>query len=415
LKSSGLGLVALGAGGSPLFLHRTTRAAVAPAPYQRRRVLVTLFQRGAMDGLMAVTPFTDPHLKLLRPRLAMTAASAAGDDALIDLDERFGLHPALRAFIPYFKEKRLAIIHGVGSPDATRSHFDAQDYMETGTPGRKSTSTGWLNRAVGLLGHDATPFQSVALTPALPRALYGSAPALAIANLDDFSMQTAGAMPDGATAAQRLEALYRQTSQTLLRGAGSDTFEAIRVLESVREKPYRPAPGARYPTTPLGTSLRQIAQLIKADVGLEVAFAESSGWDTHVQQGTVRGSFARQATDLAAAVTAFWTDLGAHQDDVVLLTMTEFGRTVAENGAAGTDHGRASCLFVLGHAVDGGRIRGRVPELAPEHLEDRRDLPVTTDFRAVFAGVAGPHLGITQDDVLFPEWEGARLPLLRSE
>lgn len=413
MKSGGLGLVALGVGGSPLFLHRATRAAAAPSPYQRRKVLVTLFQRGAMDGLMAVTPFTDPHLNQLRPRLAMTAAPSAGDEALIDLDGRFGLHPALRAFAPYFEEGRLAIVHGVGSPDATRSHFDAQDYMETGTPGRKSTTTGWLNRAVGLLGHDATPFQSVALTPALPRTLYGDAPALAIANLDDFAMQAAGAMPDGASAEERLEALYRQTSQTLLRGAGNDTFEAMRVLEGVRKQPYRPAPGARYPATPLGTSLRQIAQLIKADVGLEVAFAESSGWDTHVQQGTVRGSFARQATDLAAAVTAFWTDLGRLQDEVVLLTMTEFGRTVAENGAAGTDHGRASCLFVLGHRVDGGRIHGHVPELAPEHLEDRRDLPVTTDFRAVFAGVAGPHLGIPQDDVLFPEWDGTRMPLLK--
>ena len=412
LKAGGLGLIAMGLGGSPTFLSRTARAAAAPALYKRRKVLVTIFQRGAMDGLMAVTPFDDPYLKQHRPRLVMSAAATAGNDALLDLDGRFGLHPALRTLAPFFEEGRLAIVHGVGSPDTTRSHFDAQDYMETGTPGRKGTASGWLNRAVGLMGHDATPFQSVALTPSLPRALYGEAPALAIANLDDFDMTTPGAMGGGQTTGQSLEALYQQTSQDLLRGAGSDTFEAMRVLESVRKQAYRPAGGAQYPNSPLGTSLRQIAQLIKADVGLEVAFAESSGWDTHVQQGAARGSFARQATDLAQAVTAFWTDLGALQDAVTLMTMTEFGRTVAENGSGGTDHGRGSCLFVLGNTVDGGRVHGVVPELAADNLEDRRDLPVTTDFRAVFSEVAGQHLNITQDDALFPGWAGGRMPLL---
>ncbi len=410
LKAGGLGLVAMGLGGSPLFLHRTARAAAAPARYRGRKVLVTLFQRGAMDGLMAVTPFTDLHLRTHRPRLAM---NAVGDDALIDLDGRFGLHPALAPFKPYFDEGRLAVVHGVGSPDATRSHFDAQDYMETGTPGRKGTASGWLNRAVGLLGHDATPFQSVALTPALPRSLYGPAPALAVGNLDDFALPPSSAMDGAGEAGQSLEALYRQTSQDLLRGAGADTFEAVHVLESVRRQPYRPAGGARYPNSPLGGSLRQIAQLIKADVGLEVAFAESAGWDTHVQQGTARGSFARQAADLAQSIAAFWTDLGALQDQVTLMTMTEFGRTVAENGSGGTDHGRASCLFVLGNAVEGGRVHGSVPALALEHLEDRRDLPVTTDFRAVFSEVAGTHLGIAHDEVLFPGWTGRRLPLLK--
>ena len=409
MKAGGLGLIAMGLGGSPLFLNRTAHAAAMPPLYKRRKVLVTIFQRGAMDGLMAVTPFTDPHLKQHRPRLAMSV----GNDALLDLDGQFGLHPALRPFAPYFEEGRLAIVHGVGSPNTTRSHFDAQDYMETGTPGRKGTASGWLNRAVGLMGHDATPFQSIALTPSLPRALYGDAPALAISNLDDFDMQTPGAMGGSPTTGQSLEALYAQTSQELLRGAGTDTFEAMRVLESVRKQAYRPTNGAQYPNSPLGTSLRQIAQLIKADIGLEVAFAESSGWDTHVRQGTAQGSFARQADDLARAITAFWIDLAEAQDDVTVMTMTEFGRTVAENGSGGTDHGRGSCLFVLGNTVDGGRIHGRVPELALEHLEDRRDLPVTTDFRAVFSEVAGTHLGIAQDEVLFPGWQGRRLPLLQ--
>jgi uncharacterized protein (DUF1501 family) len=343
----------------------------------------------------------------------MSAADAAGDDALLDLDGHFGLHPALRALAPYFEEGRLAIVHGVGSPDTTRSHFDAQDYMETGTPGRKNTPSGWLNRAVGLMGHDATPFQSVAMTPSLPRSLHGDEPALAIADLNDFDIQATGTTGGGQTTDQSLEALYQQTSQDLLRGTGTEAFEAMRVLESIRKQAYRPAHGARYPNDALGRSLWQIAQLIKADVGVEVAFAESSGWDTHVQQGTARGAFARHAGNLAQAIAAFWTDLGALQDSVTLMTMTEFGRTVAENGSGGTDHGRGSCLFVLGNTVDGGRVHGTVPTLAPDHLEDRRDLPVTTDFRAVFAEVAGKHLGITHDYTLFPHWQGTRIPLLR--
>ncbi len=413
LKAGGLGLIAMGLGGSPLFLSRTAQAAAAPALYKRRNVLVTIFQRGAMDGLMAVTPFTDGHLKRHRPQLVMTASRTAGEEALIDLDGQFGLHPALRPLTPFFEDKRLAIVHGVGSPDTTRSHFDAQDYMETGTPGRKDTTSGWLNRAVGLMGHEATPFQSVALSPSLPRSLYGSAPALAISNLNDFDIKALGVVGGSQTTDQSLEALYRESTQDLLRGAGHDTFEAMRVLERVRQQAYKPAHGARYPRSPLGASLRQIAQLIKADVGLEVAFAESSGWDTHVSQGTTNGSFARQANDLALAIAAFWTDLDALHDEVTLMTMTEFGRTVAQNGSGGTDHGRGSCLFVLGNTVEGGQVHGTVPALAAPNLEDRRDLPVTTDFRAVFAEVAGKHLGIKKDYVLFPDWKGRRMPLLR--
>lgn len=407
LKAGGLAVFATGLGGCPVFLGRTAQAAAAPGLYGRRKVLVALFQRGAMDGLMAVSPFDDPFLARARPRLAMAAARSAGAEALRDLDGRFGLHPALAPLYPFFAEGRLAVVHGVGSPNPTRSHFDAQDYMETGTPFRKGTPSGWLGRAVGLLGHEATPFQAVALAPALPRALYGDAPALAVADLDTFGVEGTAATGAG------LEALYAQTTQRLLQGAGHDGFEAARVAEAVRTQPYRPAHGATYPASPLGRSLRQIAQLIKAEVGLEVAFAESGGWDTHVQQGTARGSFARRAADLAAAVAAFWTDLGTLQDDVVLMTMTEFGRTLAENGSGGTDHGRASCLFVLGHGLDGGRVHGDVPVLAPEHLADGRDLPVTTDFRAVFSAVAGHHLGVADDAALFPGWKGSRLPLWR--
>jgi uncharacterized protein (DUF1501 family) len=402
LKAGGIDLFTLGAG--PRFLARTAFAA-QPG---RRKVLVTLFQRGAMDGLMAVPPL-DPSLgeaalRSLRPRLAMSAARGAGEEAVADLGVGFGLHPAFAPLLPFWTERRLAIVHAVGSPDPTRSHFDAQDYMETGTPGRKGTPSGWLNRAVGLLGHEASPFRAVALTPALPRSLYGDAPALAVADLAQLRV-----------AAEGFEALYHQTSEELLRDTASETFRAMDLLTPEEISRYRPEHGARYPQTPLGQALRQIALLIKADVGLEVAFAESGGWDTHAQQGTTNGSFARQAADLSASIHAFWTDLGpSYQDDVLLATMTEFGRTVRENGSGGTDHGHGSCLFVLGGQVDGGKVHGRFPGLSEDALHEGRDLPVTTDFRAVFCELAGRHLGIKNDAQLFPGWTGGRLRLLKA-
>ncbi|MEE8524294.1 MAG: DUF1501 domain-containing protein [Thermoanaerobaculia bacterium] len=185
------------------------------------------------------------------------------------------------------------------------------------------------------------------------------------------------------------------------------------MLEKLDVSSYRPAAGARYPKSPLGRSLQQIAFLVKSDVGLEVAFAESSGWDTHVQQGTANGSFAQRAADLSRSIAAFWHDLGTYRDDVVVMTMTEFGRTVAENGSGGTDHGHGSCLFVLGNDVDGGKVHGDFPGLDRDVLYEGRDLPVTTDFRAVFSEVAGRHLGIDDDAVLFPGWTGGRIPLIR--
>jgi uncharacterized protein (DUF1501 family) len=425
LKSSGLALFGLSVGGSPAFLQRAAAAAARPGPHARRKVLVSVFLRGAMDGVMAVAPFRDPHLARLRPRLAMSAARSAGDDALIDLDGTFGLHPALAPLERHFRDKRLAVVHGMGSPVATRSHFDAQDYMELGTPGQKSGGSGWLNRATGLLGHEApeaseheaTPFQAVALTPSMPLSLYGDAPALAVADLRDLAL--AERAPGGGarlSAAGGLEALYDQAAQSVLRDAGREAFEATRVVEAVRQnRGARTSADANYPAAPLGQSLRQVAQLVKAGVGLEVAFVEQGGWDTHVRQGTTGGTFARNARTLAQSLDAFWTDLGpAYHDDVVVLTMTEFGRTIRENGALGTDHGRASCAFVMGAGVAGGRVYGAVPALAPDNLADGRDLPVTTDFRAVFSAVAGQHLGVTDTAALFPGWGGkARVALFR--
>ena len=416
LKGGGLALLSLGVG--PSFLGRAALGVSAPRPFRRRKVLVTLFQRGAMDGLMAVPTLEDDKLRALRPRLVLSAArnrrgSAEADAVARDLDGRFGLHPAFDPLFPLWQDGRLGIVHAVGSPDPTRSHFDAQDYMESGTPGRKGTPTGWLNRVSGLMGHDATPWRSVAMTPALPRSLYGPAPSLAVTDLEDFRVSLPIAGGAARVAGRGFEALYEETSQELLRDTAGDTFQALDMLDQESLRSYRPAGGAEYPQSPLGASLRQIAFLIKADVGLEVAFAESGGWDTHVNQGVTTGSFARRATDLAESIAAFWTDLGTHRDDVLVLTMTEFGRTVAENGSGGTDHGHGSCLFLLGNRVAGGRVYGDLPGLGTKDLYEGRDLPVTTDFRSVFASVAEGHLGIRDDGTLFPGWQGPRMPLIK--
>ena len=415
LKTGSVALLTLGAG--PTFLERAASASAASAPSSKRKVLVTIFQRGAMDGLAAVPPLGGRHgkqLKALRPRLFLDASRSAAGNAVRDLGVGFGLHPAFDPLMPLWKDGRLGIVHCMGSPHTTRSHFDAQDYMESGTPGRKGTADGWLNRVVGQLGHDATPFRAVSMTPALPRALYGDQSALAVTNLRDFKVDLPGGSP--AAAGEGFEALYEQTSQDLLHDTAADTFEAVDMLKKLDVRNYRPARGADYPRGPLGASLQQIAFLIKSDVGLEVAFAESGGWDTHVQQGVITGAFARRGRDLAQAIAAFWHDLGTHRDRVTLMTMTEFGRTAAENGTGGTDHGHGSCLFMLGNDVDGGKVHGDFPGLDRDQLYEGRDLPATTDFRSIFSEVAGKTFGIQNEDdsLLFPGWTGKRLPLIKT-
>ncbi|MFP5042079.1 DUF1501 domain-containing protein [Parasediminibacterium sp. JCM 36343] len=415
LKSGALALFAAGVGGVPTFIARAANSDKLISPYKKNKKLVCIFQRGAMDGLMAVTPFTDDNLKIARPTLFMSAAKGSSANPLIDLDGRFGLHPSMKAFEPLFREKRLGIVHAVGSPNNTRSHFDAQDYMEAGTPFTKSGNSGWLNRAIGLLGHEgATPFQAVSLTSSLPRSFYGDNATLAISNLQDFAIQMRGNPMSANMASKSFEDLYDQTSSSLLSKTGKESFDAVKMLQKTDTKNYKPANNAVYPESQLGNSLKQIAQLIKMDVGLEVAFTECGGWDTHYNQGVETGVFARNVDDLSKAIAAFWADISAYQDDVTLMTMTEFGRTVKQNGTAGTDHGRGSCLFILGNDVNGGIVHGNMPILTKENLEDGRDVPVTTDFRSVFSEVADRHLNINNDKVLFPEWDGKKIGVMKA-
>ncbi|MFY8005452.1 MAG: DUF1501 domain-containing protein, partial [Chitinophagaceae bacterium] len=348
LKNAGIALFGIGIGGVPSFLTKAVAAEANAGLFQKKKILVCIFQRGAMDGLMAVTPFNDKFLKEARPTLFMQPGKQQDENALFDLDGTFGLHPAFSSFIPLFRQKQMAIVHGMGSPNNTRSHFDAQDYMESGNPFSKKTASGWLNRAAEHLGHDHGILQAVSLSATLPKSLYGNHPAMAIQNIGDFANTLSNPRITQSLAAKSFEELYEETTSSLLRETGKESFEAIKLLQKTYTKNYQPQNGAQYPTSPLGNSLKQIAQLIKMNVGLEIAVAESGGWDTHFNQGKGNGSFARNATDFSKSIAAFWNDLGVLQDDVTIMTMTEFGRTVKQNGTGGTDHGRASCNFIIG-------------------------------------------------------------------
>ena len=398
LRCGACSLVALA--GPPRFLIRTAAAAAA-----RGKVLVAVFQRGAVDGLSMIVPYGDAAYAAARQTIALRPPMRGESDRALDLDGFFALHPGLAPLVPLWENRSLAIVHACGSPDTTRSHFDAQDYMESGTPGVKSTPDGWLARAVTALPERPAPFRAVALGPVLPRALQGDAGALAMASIDRFDVRATDTGARGG-----FEALYARTVGDLLSGTGRETFEAVRMLRSADAARIPPANGAEYPRGRFGEAMRQIAQLIKANIGLEVAFADMQGWDTHVGQGAEQGQLAARLREFGGALAAFAQDLDDRMADVVVLTMSEFGRTVGENGNRGTDHGHATAMLVLGGGVRGGRVHGRWPGLARERLFEARDLAVTTDFRTLFSEVASGHLGVSVAP-LFPGWKTSEPPL----
>lgn len=408
VKAGALGLISLGL--DPLFIDRTAYAMRAPGRQANGKVLVCVFQRGAVDGLNMVVPHADASYYQSRGRIAIPRPGA-GPGAAIDLDGHFGLHPRLAPLKPLWDARQLAIVHAVGSPDTTRSHFDAQDFMESGTPGVKSTRDGWLSRA---LQHNAehreTPFRGVAFGQQLPRALQGSAPTLAINDLAAFGIRAPGGARDRLTSA--FEQLYGGGQTGIIASTAAESFNAVQMLRQADPTRYAPANGAQYPGQPFGRAMRQVAQLIKADLGMEIAFVDIGGWDTHINQGSADGQLAGRLTEFGGALAAFAQDLGDKMADVCVLTMSEFGRTVSENGNGGTDHGHATAMFVLGAGVRGGRVAGRWPGLEREQRYEQRDLAVTTDFRDLFAEVASRHLGIAQLDAVFPGYApvAARFP-----
>ena len=399
LKQGGIAMVGLSA--MPAFLQRAIAA--TPATTGKKQFVV-LFQRGAADGLNIVVPFAEPNYYRLRPTIAIPQPRRGGADAAIDLDGFFGLHPSLAPLEPLFHKNQLAIVNAAGSPDPTRSHFDAQDFMESGTPGVKATDDGWLNRALQELPLAQSAFRAIALGPSLPRILSGKEPAVAVNNVNDFSV--GGKNPNAAPMSNTFEAMYDHSVDSVLHGTGQETFDAVKMLKAADPAHYTPAANANYPKGRFGDSLKQLAQLVKANLGVRVAFADIGGWDHHVNEGSTQGQIANVLGEFSQSIAALWTDLGDLGEDTVIVTMSEFGRTVRENGNRGTDHGHANVMFAMGGPVQGGKVYGRWPGLAPEQLYEQRDLALTTDFRDVLGEAVYSHLGNRSINTVFPGYTG---------
>jgi uncharacterized protein (DUF1501 family) len=397
LRNSALAMVGMGT--APLWLKRALYAADAPSP--RKKILVAIFQRGAADGLNVVVPHGEKAYYNLRPTIAIPRPTLSGDkrqDAAIDLDGFFGLHPSLAPLKPLFDQRHLAIVDAVGSPDPTRSHFDAQDYMESGTPGLKATHDGWMNRALPKAQGKVSPVRAVSLGATLSRSMAGPNPAIALQSIAGFQVKDA-------QAARQFQDMYMGSKDPVMQAAGRETFEAVSMLQTIQNQPYIPAAGAEYPRGRFGDSLRQIAQLIKSDVGVEMAFADIPGWDHHVNevgQRASEGQLANLLTQYGQALAAFWQDMGDRMADVAVVTMSEFGRTAHENGNRGTDHGHANSMFVMGGGVKGGKVYGKWPGLEQEQLYEGRDLALTTDFRDVLSELVSKHLGNPTVKGVFP-------------
>lgn len=396
MRNGAMALV--GTAAMPSFLTRAAFAAQTSAISSREQRLVILFQRGAADGLNIVVPHAEPYYYQARTSIAIP------QNQVLDLDGFFGLHPALSSFKPLWDQKHLAIVHAVGSPDPTRSHFDAQDYMESGTPGYKSTTDGWLNRALQAQDeharHKESPFRAVCMGYEVRLTLQGKSPAIAISNIADFAV--GGRNPNASAVSGLFQELYDDSTSSLLRGSGAETFEAIQMLKSTDPAHYTPANAAEYPRSPFGQSMKQIAQLLKAPLGVEVAFADIGGWDHHVNEGNTEGQLAGRLRDFAGGISAFWQDMGDAAENVVLITMSEFGRTVRQNGTGGTDHGHANVMFILGGQVQGAKVYGHWPGLSPEQLYEGRDLAITTDYRQVLTEALWKNLRVRDTNLVFP-------------
>jgi len=396
-------LAVAGTAAIPSFLVRSVLAEAAPAPGGR---LVVIFQRGAADGLNVVVPYREKNYYTMRPTIAIQP------NQVLDLDGFFGLHPSLAAFQPLYASGHLAVVHAAGSPDMSRSHFDAQDYMELGTPGVKTTPDGWLNRALQAedLRHarEHTAFRALALGAQVPRTLAGKISAIALPNVSNFAV--GGHVGAASPAAGAFEAMYSDSGDSIFHSTGEATFEAVKMLRAADPAKYQPAAGIEYPNSDFGNNMKQIAQLLKANLGVEAAFTDVTGWDTHQNQGGANGQLANRLKDFSDSISAFWRDMGDDAGNVTLVTMSEFGRTARQNGTGGTDHGHANAMFVLGGRVRGGKVYGRWPGLADHELNEGRDLAVTTDFRAVLGEVVAKSIGANNYELVFP---GAKLDASR--
>lgn len=376
-------------------------------------VLVVIFLRGGIDGLSAVIPYGDgANYYDARPTLAVPEPGS-GTNAALDLNGYFGFHQSLAPLVDIYRMGALAVVHATGSTDPSRSHFDAMQFMEYGTPGSKTTGTGWIGRHLqSAAWQNDSPFRAVGMGAMVPSSLRGPVSPLSLRSIADFHLK--GREGELRRAQDALAQLYSiQAPTDMLDTQAKLVFDTVDMLQSLNAGSYQPANGADYPTDDygFGMGLRQIAQLIKADVGLEVACIDLGGWDTHENQGTHDGYFADLLNTLGRGLGAFYADLQDHMSGVSVVTMSEFGRRVSENASQGTDHGHGNFMLLMGGGVNGGQVYANWPTLAPEALNDG-DLAITTDYRDVLAEVVSQRLKNPALDQVFPNFTPTPLGLV---
>jgi len=375
-------------------------------PQLKRKKLIVLFQRGAVDGLSVVVPYGDGRYYDARPTIAIP--SGGNPDSVLDLNGYFGLHPALESILPLWKNKTLGFVHACGSPDPTRSHFDAQNFMECGTPGNPSTPDGWMNRLLAVLPGAHSPTQAVSLGPIMPRIFQGK---MNVANVA-LGKNAAHAMPiDRPMVESAFDELYKgddPLAQAYLQGQKARK----QLLSDLQQHMAMADNGAPSPDG-FVDSAHRLAQLMREDPNIQLVFLDLGGWDTHVNQGSVKGQLANHLKSLGDGLGALVQGLGDIYPDTVILVMSEFGRTVHENGDGGTDHGHGNAMWVMGGSTQGGQIQGHWPGLDTSALYESRDLDVTTDFRAVIGAVLQQHMQLNDDQlsVVFPTIPQAQAPL----
>ncbi len=430
LQSTGALAAYLGVAPLDLFAMSGRPGLLAPT-VTKGKTLIVIFLRGGADGLNLIIPYGDEHYTKLRPTIAIPSPASLADKAAkaIDLDGFFGLHPRLAPLSPFFEQGLAVAAHAVGYDKNTRSHFEEQDTWETGIVGNTVSSDGWVNRHLAT-SQGRGAIRAVSIGDNLPRILHGKAAAFAIRGLDDLGLSGKGADP--AKVAAALEHAYctpkpadRRSAQDdardLLNMTAKNTLDGIEKLKAITAQKYEPV--KPYPKTEIASKLMQMARLIKADVGLEVGEIDYGGWDTHQNQGRAnQGQFADLAGNLADALSAFQADLGDKTEDVLVVTLTDFGRTAAENGTYGTDHGWANCMLLMGGPVAAGNkaadkarkvvTTGDWPGLSPDQLHQKRDLLHTTDFRDVLCELVRVHLGNPHLETVLPQHEFKKLGLI---
>jgi uncharacterized protein (DUF1501 family) len=367
--------------------------------------MVVVFLRGAVDGLNVVVPHGDPAYYQARPTIAV--ARPGSPNGVIDLTGYFGLHPALRALHPYWEGGQLAFVHAAGSPDPTRSHFEAQDYMETGMPGRHGTGDGWLNRTLAALPRNASPLQALTVGETLPRILTGPE---VVANMPTGRNAARPTLLDRPAVNQAFGALYAEDA--VLGKAYRDGLAARKTLMTEMNDEQRMADNGAPPPNGLSLDTARLGRLMRGDPRIRLGFLAVGGWDTHINQGSGSGQLASRLKPLAEGLATLAAELGPAFNDTVIVVMSEFGRTFRENGNGGTDHGHGNAIWLLGGNVRGRQIYGEWPGLETAALNEGRDLAVTTDFRAVLALLAQQHMRVGDRALqkIFPDFKSRGAP-----